>query len=403
MVLAAQQILHHDSGGLLKRAASRRDGYILTKGLVARPGIYLYEINGQIVRELVPREVLQDPIYMMSYTGKPLTVVHNPGDSGPHYTIDELGAGLISGATGFAKWNEEEDAQEVQVNIWTADGRDAYEAGARFLSPAYPARVHFHDEPQFDPEFGWHDAVQVERGEVNHTTQTDDPRGGPRMAIKGDSGRTNALLLQRADANHTNSAYPNYGQQAPQQPQAQHIHYHGDMNGAQGGGGSGGGGSMEQAIQALLQAQQANGEKLDKLIEIMSGKQQAAGDGQLEEDGMPKGDAAQVAYYNERQSAIAVADSMGVSFEDNWTNKKLKRAIVQARNPRLQADASDALVSELFKTIEIEQGDAARQPSTHVRQRHQHQGRALNSGAPRARNQADSRSAPVRFDELFAE
>lgn len=383
--------MHHDSGGLLKQSASSGSGYIFTTGLIARPGIYLYNINGRMVRELVLREVLQDADYLKSFNLKPLSVVHNQGPSGPHYTIHELADGLVAGCTGPSWWNEAEDAQEVPIAIWTAEGYRAIQAGSIYLSPAYAARLHFYDEPQQHPEFGFFDAIQLQRGPSNHTTLTNNPRGGSRMKMKGDSNSPVANLFAKADSNHTNTPFPQYGNgvpgyfQQPQQPQ-QPVQLRADMNGQ-------GGDQMMQMMQQVVAGQkELTGAVMQLVQQLAGGQQQTPAQGDMGGGGgMPpkkeedKGDS-YLDFFNEREEALAFADSLGVEIDNRWDNKQLKRAVVKAEYANLGDSVSDELVAELFKSMRGNgsQGQAPAQPQSppaSVRRRHQQQGSGLKQAA----------------------
>ena len=409
--------MHHDSGGLLRQSASSGSGYIFTTGLIARPGIYLYEINGRMVRELVTREVLQRPAYLKSFNLNPLTVIHNPGPSGPHYTIHELVDGLLAGCTGPSWWNEAEDAQEIALAIWTADGYRAIQNGAIYLSPAYPARLHFFDEPQKHPEFGYFDAIQLDRGPSNHTTLTDNPRGGSRMKMKGDSKSPVANLCAMADSNYANTPFPQYPNGVPgyfqQQPQQQQQFMpRADMNGQGAQGGQGGDQMMQMMQQVVAGQKELTGAVMQLVQQLAGGQQQAPAQGDMNNGGMPpkkeedKGDS-YLAFYNERQDALAFADSLGVTVDPNWNNKQLKRAVVKAEYTKLGDSVSEVMVDELFKSIREHglSGQAPAQPSgppTEVRQRHQRQGSGLTRAAHARLGDSANSSAFISAAEVQA-
>jgi hypothetical protein len=177
--MTTKTVWRYDAGGKV-RTRRTPEGFLITEGSIAQPGIMLYEdADGNVTRELVDEDVLNDPKANATLYGKALVVEHPDADVTPDNWRE-----LAHGTAG--DWSYE-DALWVGLNVYTRDALDAIAAGKVQLSPGYAVRVD--DTPGTHPKFGPYDTRQLPGRQYNHVALTDEARGGPNLTIRRDSAR----------------------------------------------------------------------------------------------------------------------------------------------------------------------------------------------------------------------
>lgn len=306
--------------------AVRDDGHVHLKAIIAKPGIMLYEQGGRKVRELVPREVLQDAEQMQLSNGSPATVDHPEDNDKRHVTPEN--AQRVSVGTGLdVAWDEEVDGQTCRYKFWSEKGTKALSQGKVFNSPAYDALID--KTPGVDPEFGPYDQRQVKRFPYNSFAITALPRGGQELKtmLEGRADSAHMIIASRADSGDTPAG--------------------GDAMGR-----------VAAAIEAQTATMQALIEEVKGMRADMGVKPKADEDEENPGEGgemMPKADA--VNPFLERAEIEAVAERMGVELAPDLSNVEAMRAVAEVKFATLsRADATrDAgHIRDCYKLVEKE-------------------------------------------------
>lgn len=158
-------------GGILE-PKRKADGSLLAEARVARPGIYKYHEDGEIVRELVPRETLYDPESLKTL-GRSIYTDGHPPESVNIYNVDEFQAGDLGSDVKV----DDDGFVRVKVAVRQADAiRNVLDGEKDQTSPGYHTDVK--PESGEHPEFGEYDRVQTNRV-YNHVAGVKHARGGP--------------------------------------------------------------------------------------------------------------------------------------------------------------------------------------------------------------------------------
>lgn len=300
------------------RITRTAEGFAVMRGRMARPGIYLYRrADGSTRRELVPREVLQDPEYLSGFLGSPVTSLHPDTEDGlvSPENAKQYAVGSIFGS----EYDAREDRQVVDMKVWDAEAIQGVDTGeVDQLSPAY--KVGLDRRPGVDPEFGPYDVKQTSRRHVNHGALVPNARGGPGMTIRRDSD-DHATMETRVDNEDTTT------------------------------------------LAEVLAAIQKQSERFDKIEKRLDGlelqPEQAPAQIEARAVAIPgRTDAATVdldAYYRERAELEQTAKTLGLDISAATDVGSARRMIVGAvsktNGHELRADASDETVAELFNVL----------------------------------------------------
>lgn len=151
----------------------------MVEGRVARPGIYKYHEDGDVVRELVPRSTLYDPKSLQSLGRVAYTDGHPPEpideNNVDRFQDGDVGEDVHIGGNEFVR---------VTAAVRTNEAiRNALSGKRDQLSPGYHAEIK--DEAGTHPEFGEFDRIQTKRV-YNHLAGVSRARGGPDCAMRTD-------------------------------------------------------------------------------------------------------------------------------------------------------------------------------------------------------------------------
>lgn len=178
-----KDVFRFDKGEL--RPAKRTDeGYLVTDGYIARPGIYVYaDGQGGLRRELVPEATLHAKAALDTLSLKPLTNEHPDPAMYPNMVTQDNVKDLSVGTVGESVEISDDGRPRFTVTVQDADAVADVESGKVELSPGYRCDVLM--QAGDDPKFGKYDAIQVNR-RYNHLALVDRGRGGSTVHLRMD-------------------------------------------------------------------------------------------------------------------------------------------------------------------------------------------------------------------------
>lgn len=169
-----------DSFELLKAPYKDKYGRWIVEGIVARPGVYEYEQEQGVKRELITPQALSKSGFLKGLVGVPVVVEHPSSEVTPD-VMAELRVGTCLEAKMI-----EDCAIWVMLVIDTPAGIDfLINKRIRGLSPHYYAQTE--PKPGHHVLYGEHDSVQTSRDDPNHIALTEMPRGGYKTSVRLDS------------------------------------------------------------------------------------------------------------------------------------------------------------------------------------------------------------------------
>lgn len=304
------------------------EGFLLTTGKLAKPGIMLYRRgDGEVIRELVEPEVLKDETSNASLFGKALTIEHPEDDVTPDNWKD-----LAHGSWGYPKYHEDhEDGPGLYapVTIHTREALKILEDpdGLRELSPGYTVKVD--ETPGEHPEFGPYDTKQIPGSRrYNHGALTAEARGGPDLTIRKDS----AYQCEDKDMEE---------EEKDQAPKSDEGHDKEKMD-------------MGEKLDAFMSKMEDAMKSLSDRLDQLEGDKDDASDEDPDQeedsddqDDMSKAD--RLDWFKERRELEDLAGQFRVK-ADGLDDADLKLAIVQAARPGLKRKDS-AYIDAVLDTI----------------------------------------------------
>lgn len=314
--------------GQLKNAVRTPEGYYLVEGYVARPGVLEYvRADGSVQRELVPEEELHRTDSLETLARKPVTLEHPTRDGAavfvdsesiPEFeTGDVDGEVVVEGMGGFVK---------VKMAVRRKDAVQAIERGVRELSPGYTCDLD--PTPGEHPEHGRYDAIQRNR-RYNHVAITVAGRAGSQVGLRADS----AAQITPFEAAST-----------PTEKEPTMAEIEAKLNEA----------LARRDAEDRTKRLEAENEELKKKVDELQGKVDAMEkkDADDKDNGEEKKTDAldtRLAWFQQRQDALAVAGAMGVQVPEKADVGDIRRAVVSAfMGGSLRQDASDDYVSAAY-------------------------------------------------------
>jgi hypothetical protein len=299
-------------------------GFIRARVSLAKPGIMIYRTkDGREIRELVPREVLQDKAVIHSIAGTPVTIDHPKERIVTPKTAKEY----MVGSAMHGEYDESKDHQVADICLTHESASAAIEAGKNMFSPCYPVKID--DTGGTDPEFGQYDTKQVQRGPYNHNALTDNPRGGVDMTIHNDDAGVQTGIFIRTD-------------EGDNDPPA----------------------STQNDMGPKLDAIMTKLDSFDNRLKALEGKGNGGGTSEPPKPPIKADSKTFTEQYNERQSLLGAFKKLGLKAEENHTNEQLKRTLVTSQFKSIKADSADEVVDAMWQELSerIAQAETPEQP-----------------------------------------
>ena len=320
-----KRVLRYDSPGALGTPKRTDEGFFLSSGKLAKPGVMPYKSDDDttIFLELVDEDVLSNEVSNATLEQKAFTIEHPEDDVTPD-NWSTLAHGDVTNPRYDA---EHPDGPGLYVDLAGKTRAILTEIekpnGKNELSPGYTVEVD--DTPGVHPVFGKYDTRQIPgTRRYNHVALTEGARGGRDLQLRKDSA------IEVAHMNNEPKD-ENKGEASEEKNDA------GDM----------------QKIMDKLDAMQK------QIDELKGAKKDATGEESAEqgaesvkpaepkEDMKSKTDSADfMTRFAERTELIEVAQKFGVEVEATAENDSIRTAIVEAVAPTVnRKDAAEVRVA----------------------------------------------------------
>jgi hypothetical protein len=318
--------------GTIARAQRTDEGFLVTTGVFARPGVLEYpQPDGSIWRELLLPEELHDPASLATLAHKPVTLEHPPVDVTPD-NVQQYQVGTV-GATYRIL---EDGSVEIPITVTHRDALDAIDAGTHEMSPGYKMILII--KAGTHPTYGRYDAKQTRR-RYNHDAITEIARGGRVCRLRVDSSFSMiaetigngaplhpalvALILAGLCTPH-DEAHRADAAKAPADAKVDGVE---DVIARCDAAGK----------VAILVGETAPGKLAPAVVAAIA---KARADGVVEGKAAQRTDADLLAYANERAPLVALAGQHDVADVDKLGNDALRKAIAVKALPTARTDGT---------------------------------------------------------------
>lgn len=326
----------YDNLGRLMEPVITDEGFLLVDAYITRPGVFEYvDADGNVRRELRPRDEVYAVESLASVARKPTTLQHPTNDQGEYVKVVATNAREYS--TGLASdsvWRDEAaDMVRTTLTILDAEHIAAIQAGIHEQSCGYSCEVE--ETAGEDEEFGPYDAIQ-RLIRYNHIATVMRGRAGRQVRLRADA----AQMLTDEDDMSTKKTRTDMD--APDEPVADEQP------------------KLDEAkLDAYMGKVDAMMAKMDEVLAMMP--MPVDEEVELELDKADSEDA-RIAWFNQRQRLLKLATK--VDGADKLDNKRLAREIVKHRlGDKMRTDASDEYVNAALDMLDIQPATARNTPS----------------------------------------
>ena len=326
----------YDNLGRLMEPVMTDEGFLLVDAYITRPGVFEYvDADGNVRRELRPRDEVYAVESLASVARKPTTLQHPTNDQGEYVKVVATNAREYS--TGLASesvWRDEAaDMVRTTLTILDADHIAAIQAGIHEQSCGYSCELE--ETAGEDEEFGPYDAIQ-RLIRYNHIATVMRGRAGRQVRLRADA----AQMLTDEDDMSTKKTRTDMD--APEEPMAD------DQP------------KLDMAkMDAYMGKMDAMMAKMDEVLARMP--MPVEEEVELELDKADSEDA-RIAWFNQRQRLLKLATKIDKA--DTLDNKTLAREIVKQRlGDKMRADASDEYVNAALDMLDIQPATARNTPT----------------------------------------
>jgi hypothetical protein len=326
----------YDNLGRLMEPVMTDEGFLLVDAYITRPGVFEYvDADGNVRRELRPRDEVYAVESLASVARKPTTLQHPTNDQGEYVKVVSTNARAYS--TGLASesvWRDEAaDMVRTTLTILDADHIAAIQAGIHEQSCGYSCELE--ETAGEDEEFGPYDAIQ-RLIRYNHIATVMRGRAGRQVRLRADA----AQMLTDEDDMSTKKTRTDMD--APEEPMAD------DQP------------KLDMAkMDAYMGKMDAMMAKMDEVLARMP--MPVEEEVELELDKADSEDA-RIAWFNQRQRLLKLATKIDKA--DTLDNKTLAREIVKQRlGDKMRADASDEYVNAALDMLDIQPATARNTPT----------------------------------------
>ena len=326
----------YDNLGRLMEPVMTDEGFLLVDAYITRPGVFEYvDADGNVRRELRPRDEVYAVESLASVARKPTTLQHPTNDQGEYVKVVATNAREYS--TGLASdsvWRDEAaDMVRTTLTILDADHIAAIQAGIHEQSCGYSCELE--ETAGEDEEFGPYDAIQ-RLIRYNHIATVMRGRAGRQVRLRADA----AQMLTDEDDMSTKKTRTDMD--APDEPVADEQP------------------KLDEAkLDAYMGKVDAMMAKMDEVLAMMP--MPVEEEVELELDKADSEDA-RIAWFNQRQRLLKLATK--VDGADKLDNKRLAREIVKQRlGDKMRTDASDEYDNAALDMLDIQPATARNTPS----------------------------------------
>ena len=326
----------YDNLGRLMEPVITDEGFLLVDAYITRPGVFEYvDADGNVRRELRPRDEVYAVESLASVARKPTTLQHPTNDQGEYVKVVSTNAREYS--TGLASdsvWRDEAaDMVRTTLTILDAEHIAAIQAGIHEQSCGYSCELE--GTAGEDEEFGPYDAIQ-RLIRYNHIATVMRGRAGRQVRLRADA----AQMLTDEDDMSTKKTRTDMD--APDEPVADEQP------------------KLDEAkLDAYMGKVDAMIAKMDEVLAMMP--MPVEEEVELELDKADSEDA-RIAWFNQRQRLLKLATK--VDGADKLDNKRLAREIVKQRlGDKMRTDASDEYVNAALDMLDIQPATARNTPS----------------------------------------
>ena len=327
----------YDNLGRLMEPVMTDEGFLLVDAYITRPGVFEYvDADGNVRRELRPRDEVYAVESLASVARKPTTLQHPTNDQGEYVKVVSTNARAYS--TGLASesvWRDEAaDMVRTTLTILDAEHIAAIQAGVHEQSCGYSCELE--ETAGEDEEFGPYDAIQ-RLIRYNHIATVMRGRAGRQVRLRADA----AQMLTDEDDMSTKKTRTDMD--APEEPMADEQP------------------KLDEAkLDAYMGKVDAMMAKMDEVLAMIPMPMEEESEPMVED----KADSedARIAWFNQRQRLLKLATKIDKA--DTLDNKTLAREIVKQRlGDKMRADASDEYVNAALDMLDIQPATARNTPS----------------------------------------